>query len=108
VKEVANCLFGLMSKSLGLDQKIILNIFKDRTQAVRINYYPPCPKAEMVIGLSPHTDGAGLTLLLQVSEAQGLQINKDGNWLPIKAIPGALIVNIGDILEVIKFRIILV
>uniref|UniRef100_I1QVW5 Fe2OG dioxygenase domain-containing protein n=2 Tax=Oryza glaberrima TaxID=4538 RepID=I1QVW5_ORYGL len=72
-----------------------------------MNYYPPCLKADKVLGLSPHTDLDGLTLLLQVNDVQGLQINKDGKWFSVNALNDALIVNIGDTLEILsngKFR----
>ncbi|RYR50456.1 hypothetical protein Ahy_A07g037064 [Arachis hypogaea] len=44
---------------------------------MRMNYYPPCPQPEQVIGLTPHSDGGGVTILLQVSEVEGPQIKKD-------------------------------
>uniref|UniRef100_A0A0E0F0V6 Fe2OG dioxygenase domain-containing protein n=1 Tax=Oryza meridionalis TaxID=40149 RepID=A0A0E0F0V6_9ORYZ len=66
---------------------------------MRVNYYPPCQQADKVIGLSPHTDVVGLTLLLQVNDVNGLQINKDGKWFNVDAINGAIIVNVGDTLE---------
>ena len=53
-----------------------------------------------MVGLSPHTDGTGLTLLLQANDVLGLQIRKDGRWVSINALSGAFIVNVGDILEV--------
>lgn len=90
-----------MSKNLGLEYDRLIDIFKE-TQSARINYYPPCPKADKVLGLSPHSDAVGLTLLLQVSDVQGLQIRRNGAWIPVKPIPGAFSVNIGDILEVIN------
>jgi isopenicillin N synthase-like dioxygenase len=42
-----------------------------------------------------------------VNDVQGLQINKDGKWFSVNALNGALIVNIGDTLEILsngKFR----
>ncbi|KAF0930265.1 hypothetical protein E2562_031874 [Oryza meyeriana var. granulata] len=33
------------------------------------------------MGLSPHTNAGGVTLLLQVNDVQGLQIKKDGKWI---------------------------
>ena len=53
---------------------------------MRMNYYyPPCPEPEKVIGLTPHSDGIGLAILLQSNEVEGLQIRKDGvadlRWL---------------------------
>nr|GMD04418.1 protein SRG1-like isoform X2 [Ipomoea batatas] len=49
---------------------------------------------------SPHSDADGLTILLQVNETEGLQIKKNGAWLPVVPIPNSLIVNIGDTLEI--------
>ena len=65
-----------------------------------MNYYPPCPQPESVIGLSPHSDAVGLTILLQINEMEGLQIRKEGLWIPVKPLPNAFIINIGDIVEV--------
>nr|XP_010919857.1 S-norcoclaurine synthase 1 [Elaeis guineensis] len=98
---VAHCLLGLMAKNLGVDPQKFVNIFKE-SQSMRINYYPPCPQADKVLGLSPHSDAVGLTLLLQVSQVQGLQIKRNGGWLPIKPLPGAFVVNIGDVIEILS------
>ncbi|KAJ6806339.1 S-norcoclaurine synthase 1-like [Iris pallida] len=99
VRDVATCVLGVMARNLGLDPEIIMNIFKDIPQAVRINYYPPCPDTKKVIGHSPHSDATSLTVLLQANDVQGLQLRKNGKWLPIRPLPGAFIVNIGDHLE---------
>ena len=79
-------------------------MFENGRQAVRMNYYPACVNGSKVMGITPHTDASGLTLLLQVNEVQGLQIKRNGKWIPITPIPGAFIVNIGDIIEVIKSK----
>jgi len=68
-------------------------------QRIRMNYYPPCPEPDKAIGLTPHSDATGLTILLQVNEVEGLQIKKDGKWVSVKPLPNALVVNVGDILE---------
>ncbi|THU55213.1 hypothetical protein C4D60_Mb11t04210 [Musa balbisiana] len=103
LRSVAGTLLEVMAKNLGIAPEEFSTIFQDQTQAVRINYYPPCPRADEVLGLSPHTDGSALTLLLQVNDVEGLQIRKGGNWFPVKPLPGALIANIGDIIEVLVF-----
>ena len=100
LKKVSDCLLELMAKDLGLDQKTLTDLFSEGHQSIRMNYYPPCPQADKALGLSPHSDAVGLTLLLQANEVQGLQIKRDGKWLSIKPLPGAFIVNIGDLLEV--------
>lgn len=95
-----------MGKALKIDEKEMSILFEDGVQSMRMNYYPPCPQPEKVIGLTPHSDGSGLTILLQLNEVEGLQVRKDGMWVPVKPLPNAFIVNIGDILEVILIYII--
>ncbi|CAL9208102.1 unnamed protein product [Musa hybrid cultivar] len=102
LKSVAGTLLEVMAKNLGVAPEEFSTIFQDQTQAVRINCYPPCPRADEVLGLSPHTDSSGLTLLLQVTDVEGLHIRKGGNWFPVKPLPGALIANIGDIIEILS------
>ncbi|MCL7025045.1 hypothetical protein MKW94_028499 [Papaver nudicaule] len=55
----------------------------------------------LVIGLTPHSDFAGLTILLHVNEVEGLQIRKEGKWISVKPLPNAFVVNIGDVLEIL-------
>jgi isopenicillin N synthase-like dioxygenase len=54
-----------------------------------------------VIGIAPHSDGFGLTLLLQVNDTPGLQISKDGRWHPVRPQTSAFVINVGEILEVL-------
>ncbi|XP_008802804.2 S-norcoclaurine synthase 1-like [Phoenix dactylifera] len=100
LKNTADCLLGLMAKNLGLNPEILTEMTEEGIQSVRINYYPPCPQADKVLGLSPHSDGDLITLVLQVNQVQGLQIKKNGKWVPVKPLPGAFIVNVGDIFEI--------
>ena len=90
-----------MAKCLNMDPQEMIDLFQDGYQAMRTNYYPPCPEPDKVIGLAPHSDGVGLTILLQLSDTQGLQVRKDGNWVTVRPSPYAFVVNIGDILEVL-------
>ncbi|KAK9059267.1 hypothetical protein SSX86_021886 [Deinandra increscens subsp. villosa] len=95
-------LFKLMSINLGVEPETISKKFVNFTQGIRMNYYPPCPEAGKVLGLAPHSDATGLTLLVQVNEVQGLQIRKNSKWVPIKPIHGSIIVNIGDVMEIMS------
>jgi isopenicillin N synthase-like dioxygenase len=95
-----------MGKALKMDENEMRMLFEDGVQSMRMNYYPPCPEPEKVIGLTPHSDGSALTILLQLNDVQGLQVRKDGNWVPVKPLPNAFIVNIGDILEVLLYLVI--
>jgi gibberellin 2beta-dioxygenase len=69
---------------------------------LRLNRYPPCAAAStaLVFGLCPHTDSDFLTILHQ-DDVGGLQIlDAAGRWLAVRPRSGALIVNVGDLLQV--------
>ena len=53
-----------------------------------------------VLGFSPHSDGSFFTLLLEVNSVPALQIKRHNAWIPVKPNPKALLVNVGDYLEV--------
>ncbi|KAI5436400.1 hypothetical protein KIW84_022761 [Lathyrus oleraceus] len=90
-----------MEKALKVVPNEMLEVFDDISQTMRMNYYPPCPHPENVIGLNPHSDAAALTILLQASDVEGLQIKKDGQWIPIKPLNNAFVINVEDILEIL-------
>lgn len=100
IKGVAMKIIYLMAQVLKMEKEDMKVLFEEGMQAMRMNYYPPCPQPDLAIGLTPHSDGVGLTILLQVNEMEGLEIRKDGHWIPVKPLPNAFIVNIGDMLEV--------
>ena len=104
IQEFAIRIISLLSESAGLKPDCFINMCGTGKiqQLMRMNYYPPCPRPDLVLGLSPHSDSGCLTVLLQDDETVGLQICKDGQWVSIQPIPGALVINIGDMLEVIK------
>jgi len=109
--KLAYQLLEFMAKGVGADDDDddpaaslrLQGVFQGQVRGMRVNYYPPCRQAaDRVLGLSPHTDPNGLTLLLQMNDhdVQGLQVSKDGRWFPVQALDGAFVVNVGDALEV--------
>ncbi|KAL5996035.1 hypothetical protein ACLOJK_026108 [Asimina triloba] len=101
IRKLCQELLRLIAKSLSLDQDTFNKMFGEAVQAVRMNYYPPCSRPDLVLGLSPHSDGSALTVLQQDTDAVGLQILKDGEWVSVHPITNALVINIGDTLEVL-------
>lgn len=66
-----------------------------------VNCYPACPEPEITLGMPPHSDFGSLTILLQSS--QGLQImDSNKNWISVPYIEGALLVQLGDQVEVMS------
>uniref|UniRef100_A0A1J3DLT5 Protein SRG1 n=1 Tax=Noccaea caerulescens TaxID=107243 RepID=A0A1J3DLT5_NOCCA len=101
VKNIAKILFAKMASVLEIKREEMEDLFQDVWQSIKINYYPPCPQPDQVMGLTPHSDAAGLTILLQVNQVEGLQIKKDGKWVLVKPLRNAFVVNVGEILEII-------
>lgn len=100
LKNLGITILGKMAQALKIEAEEVEELFGNGFQSMRMNYYPPCPQPDKVIGLTPHSDAVGLTILLQVNEVEGLQVKKDGKWVPVKPLPNAFIFNVGDILEV--------
>ena len=77
--------------------------FEDKVQlgnsVLRMLHYPPVPADAPGVRAGAHEDINVITLLLGAEEA-GLQLkDADGEWLDIAPPPGALVVNIGDMLQ---------
>ena len=93
-----------ISLLMGMDRDGLKRFNGKTKQAMRINYYPPCSRPDLVLGISPHSDSDLITLLLQDDEIPGLQIRHKDEWFLVKPIPNALVVNIGDVMEVLKIQ----
>ncbi|XP_076904440.1 protein SRG1-like [Bidens hawaiensis] len=102
MKRVAMTILSQMAKALGIEKEEMSELFHDGFQSVRMNYYPPCPQPKRALGFSPHSDADALTILYQLNETVGLQIRKDGKWVTVAPRPDALVVNIGDIMEIVS------
>uniref|UniRef100_J3L7L0 Non-haem dioxygenase N-terminal domain-containing protein n=1 Tax=Oryza brachyantha TaxID=4533 RepID=J3L7L0_ORYBR len=85
-----------IAETLGLAPGRFNGMFGGETvQAVRMNFSPPCPRPELVLGLSPQSDGSAVTVLQQDAAFAGLQVLRGGAWVPVQPVPGALVVTIG-------------
>ncbi|KAK8682998.1 hypothetical protein V6N13_039074 [Hibiscus sabdariffa] len=102
LKHLSMKILDHMAEALGMDPNDMRVLFEEGYQGIRMNYYPPCPQPELAIGLNSHSDTSGLTILLQVNEMEGLQIRNSGVWVPIKPLPNAFVINIGDFMEIIS------
>ncbi|XP_039136498.1 probable 2-oxoglutarate-dependent dioxygenase At5g05600 [Dioscorea cayenensis subsp. rotundata] len=97
----------MVSKSLGLEEEYMKRVFGGYGDegvgvTMRANYYPRCPQPELTLGLSPHSDPGGVTVLLADERVQGLQVHKDGAWVTVQPLPHAFIVNLGDQIQMVS------
>jgi len=85
--------------SLGLDAGYFATGYTaDPTILFRIFHYPPSPPHAHDWGAGEHTDYGLLTLLAQ-DDSGGLQIAAPEGWIDAPPIPGALVCNLGDMLD---------
>lgn len=102
MKKTAVSTLGFIAMALGLEAKEVSEAFEDGTYDVRMNCYPSCPEPERVIGITSHADNSGITLLTDCGDTPGLQVMKDGHWVFIEPIADAIVVNIGNIIEMMS------
>ena len=108
--KVAHRLVSGIGVNLGMPAEHLRESFgEDHTSFLRLNYYPVCEDpAEGDASLSPekghlginhHTDAGAVTVLWQ-DDQPGLQVYRDGRWYTISPRRDALVINLGDIVQV--------
>jgi len=84
---------------LGLDRHFFDPTVDFGNSMLRLLHYPPVPVDGPHIRAAAHEDINVITLLLGAEEA-GLEVkDNDGRWIAINPPPGALVCNIGDMLQ---------
>ncbi|EEF28746.1 jasmonate-induced oxygenase 2 [Ricinus communis] len=105
VVKLGGRLMRVFSTNLGLEEDRLQNTFggDDNIGAcLRVNFYPKCPQPDLTLGLSPHSDPGGMTILLPDENVAGLQVRRGDNWITVKPVPNAFIINIGDQIQVLS------
>jgi isopenicillin N synthase-like dioxygenase len=86
--------------SLGSPENVFDDAFAEHPfSLIKIVRYPGESNPEPKQGVGAHRDGGVLTLLLVEPEKGGLQVEHEGEWIDAPPLPGAFIVNIGEMLE---------
>ena len=90
---------------LGLEGDFFAPTVESGNSVLRLLHYPPVPAgAEGAVRAAAHEDINAITLLLGAEEAGLELLARDGRWLPVSPPPGALAVNIGDMLQRLTAR----
>lgn len=86
--------------ALGSPENIFDAAFADHPfSLIKIVRYPGESTDAPKQGVGAHRDGGVLTLLLVEPGKGGLQVEHEGEWIDAPSIPGAFVVNIGEMLE---------
>ncbi|KAL5062192.1 hypothetical protein RYX36_023929 [Vicia faba] len=100
IKKVGRILFELVSEALGLNSSYLENIDCAKGLFLLCHYSPPCPEPELTFSSSAHSDSSFLTVLLQ-DQIGGLQVFHENQWVDVTPIRGSLVVNLGDMMQLI-------
>lgn len=94
---VAELVMSAIARGLGqASDYFTRTCMQDPTLLFRIFHYPPTDGAHW--GVGEHTDYGFLTLLLQ-DDVGGLEVKSRGSWIAVPPERGAIVCNIGDMLD---------
>lgn len=92
-------LLSAIALYLGLPERWFDSAIENGNSILRLLHYPPVSPQAPGIRAGAHEDINLITLLLGAEEG-GLELrDRDGNWLPVVPPPGALAINVGDMLQ---------
>ena len=96
---VGATLLSAIARHLGLAPDWFVPAVEDGNSVMRLLHYPPVPPDAPGVRAGAHEDINLITLLLGAEEAGLELLDRDGRWLAIKPPEGALVVNVGDMLQ---------
>ena len=102
VTDLAIVLQTAFALTLGLPENFFRELFLDQSSLLKINHYPPQhnPTTVSNIGVVPHSDEGGFTILWQDSTG-GLEVeSKGGEWVVAPPIEETFVINLGDAMQI--------
>ncbi len=91
-------LVRLTAIGLGLEEDYFDGAMREPVANLRLLHYPASEKVFDAFGCGPHSDYGFMTILAQ-DDVGGLEVEGiNGAWIPVPPVPGAFVVNLGDLL----------
>ncbi|KAL3680270.1 hypothetical protein R1sor_023226 [Riccia sorocarpa] len=105
IQKLSNVLFDLLAEGYSLEPRYFQSLMGAVEKSAELDatllaaYYPRCPQADLASGIVAHTDPTSMVLALQ--DSPGLEVFKDGTWIPVGADPACLTISTGDVMEIL-------
>ncbi|MCX5468565.1 isopenicillin N synthase family dioxygenase [Acinetobacter nematophilus] len=101
IKKIGQQIFQSFALALDLDEDYFNAHISKAPSQLRLIHYPYIADIQDKEGIGAHTDYECFTLLLPT--APGLQVlNKAGQWIDVPLLKNTLIMNIGDMMEILS------
>lgn len=101
MEQLATNLMRIFAVGLGLDEHYFDDKVDHHISNFSVIHYPPQLEVPLPgqLRAGAHTDYGSLTILKPDAAEGGLQVQtKDGAWLDVPHVPGAFVVNLGDLM----------
>ncbi|KAJ0669367.1 putative deacetoxyvindoline 4-hydroxylase [Helianthus annuus] len=95
-------LMSILCDGLGIKSDKLKELSCLEGRVFASHYYPQCPQPELTVGLTSHTDPGVLTMVVQNEVGGLLQVKCGDDWADVEAVHGAIVVNIGDLLQMMS------
>jgi isopenicillin N synthase-like dioxygenase len=102
VEELSRALQRGFALALGLAPELFQALFSTPNSRLKLNHYPPqdAPDRDNDIGVVPHADSGGFTILWQ-DDTGGLEVqSKSGEWVGAPPIADTFVINLGKIMQI--------
>ncbi|KAK4437073.1 Flavanone 3-dioxygenase 2 [Sesamum alatum] len=101
LRQTGELLEEIVNDCLGLPSGFLKGYNQDRSWdfMAALRYFPATETENT--GITEHEDGNCITLVVQ-DDVGGLEVKKDGKWIPVVPSAGTIIVNLGDVIQVLS------
>ncbi|CAL1371314.1 unnamed protein product [Linum trigynum] len=100
--ETGSLIEGIINDSLGLPCGLLKQELDSDSSWDFMLAHRYFPEIDGVTnGLTAHEDSNAFTLLFQ-DDVGGLEVWRNGEWIPVTPEPGAIVVNVGDLIQVLS------
>nr|WEG20016.1 flavonol synthase [Euphorbia maculata] len=92
---------SILNECMNLPPGFLKEYNNDRSHdfMVALRYFPGAENEDT--GLTEHEDGNCVTLVLQ-DQVGGLEVCRDGQWIPVTPSTDSIVVNVGDVIQVLS------